>query len=104
MTVALFFIENACYKGFQISGHSGYAPEGKDIVCAAVTSAVRLTECILTDVLELDTKTTTDERLAAVKITINGNPEKAQSIVKGLRLHLMALSQEYSDYLKVLEV
>ena len=29
--------------GFRISGHAGYEDSGKDIVCAAVTSAMQLT-------------------------------------------------------------
>ena len=36
---------------FEVKGHSGYAEAGSDIVCAAVTSAVRLVECSLNDVL-----------------------------------------------------
>ena len=35
-------------------GHSGYAEAGEDIVCAAVTSAVRLAECAVNDVLGLE--------------------------------------------------
>ena len=33
--------------GFRVSGHAGFAPAGQDIVCAAVSSAVRLTEGLL---------------------------------------------------------
>ena len=30
--------KNELYSGIKLSGHSGYAPEGEDIVCAAVSS------------------------------------------------------------------
>ena len=36
-----------------ILGHAGYADEGEDIVCAAITSAVQLTHIILNDVMGL---------------------------------------------------
>lgn len=32
--------ENSRYKKFMISGHAGYAEEGEDIICAAVSALV----------------------------------------------------------------
>jgi len=43
MTTVTFHIEGSRITGFEMQGHSGYAPQGEDIVCAALTSAVRLT-------------------------------------------------------------
>ena len=54
MTTATFFSEGSRIAGFEIKGHAGHAPAGEDIVCAAVTSAVRLTECAVNDVLGLE--------------------------------------------------
>ena len=44
MTKIEFFNHDGRINGFAVSGHSGYAEEGSDIVCAAVSSAVKLTE------------------------------------------------------------
>ena len=49
MTTVTFCSEGSRIVGFEVKGHSGYAPQGEDIVCAAVTSAVRLTECAIND-------------------------------------------------------
>ena len=54
MTTAIFHTEGRRITGFTVQGHSGYASEGEDIVCAAVTSAVRLAECAVNDVLGLE--------------------------------------------------
>ena len=54
MTTAAFYSEGSRLTGFEMKGHSGYAPQGEDIVCAALTSAVRLTECAINDVLGLE--------------------------------------------------
>ena len=35
MTTVMFFTEGGRITGFDASGHSGYGPEGGDIVCAA---------------------------------------------------------------------
>ena len=53
MTTVTFYMEGERIVGFTVQGHSGYADEGSDIICAAVTSAVRLTECAVNDVLGL---------------------------------------------------
>ena len=41
MTKVEIFNHDGRINGFSVSGHSGYAEEGSDIVCAAVSSAVR---------------------------------------------------------------
>ena len=37
MTTVTFLTEEARIVGFDAQGHSGFAAEGEDIVCAAVT-------------------------------------------------------------------
>ena len=44
MTTVTFHSEGSRLTGFEMKGHSGYAPQGEDIVCAALSSAVRLIE------------------------------------------------------------
>ena len=39
---------------FTVEGHTGLAEAGEDILCAAVPSAVRLTECAVNDVLGME--------------------------------------------------
>ena len=51
MTAVRFHNADGVLTGFEAEGHAGFACEGEDIVCAAVTSAVRLTECALSEVL-----------------------------------------------------
>ena len=56
MTKVEIFNHDGRIHGFSVSGHSGYAEEGSDIVCAAVSAAVTfvltgflLTVCSLRD-------------------------------------------------------
>lgn len=53
MTTVTFLTEGKRITGFDVKGHSGYAEAGADIVCAAITSAVRLTDATVNDVLGL---------------------------------------------------
>ncbi len=51
MTTVSFLVEQARIVGFDVQGHSGWGEEGSDIVCAAVTSAIRLVESTVNDVM-----------------------------------------------------
>ena len=51
MTTITFHSADSRLDGFVVEGHSGYAEEGSDIVCAAVSAAVGLVECTVNDVL-----------------------------------------------------
>ena len=44
MTRCEFFTENDRITGFSVSGHSGYAEAGSDIVCAAISAVVAMAE------------------------------------------------------------
>ena len=43
-------MEDDRITGFSVSGHSGYAEAGKDIVCAAVSAIVTMAEATINDV------------------------------------------------------
>lgn len=107
MTTIEFSNQDGRITGFCCHGHSGYAEAGADIVCAAVTSAIRLTDCILSDVLGENIRTTVEEEDARITLTLPASCEEedtAQSVLTGLMLLLSDLRDEYPAYVEVLEV
>ena len=109
MTTATVFSEEDRLVGFEVSGHSGYAESGADIVCAAVTSAVRLVECTLNDVLGLQVSVKVREKDASVhlKLPANLSPEQdglCQTLLAGFLVHLTSLAEEYPENLLVLNL
>jgi len=91
-------------EGFRISGHSGSAPAGEDLVCAAVTSAVRLTEAHVNDVLLSDAAVSVEPETAAISLTLPDKaPEGARQALEALRLYLRELSRENPKYLTLRE-
>ena len=50
MTKVTFSLQEDKILAVDILGHAGYAEEGEDIVCAAISSAVMLTHALLYDV------------------------------------------------------
>ena len=108
MTTVSFHMEGDRIVGFTVKGHSGYAEAGSDIVCAAVTSAVRLTECAVNDVLGLGATVKVKEADASIRLKIPGglsaeNEAVCQTLLAALMVHFASLRDEYPDYLTVLE-
>ena len=109
MTTVTFHMEGDRITGFEVKGHSGYAPAGEDIVCAAVTSAVRLVECAVNDVLGLEASVRVREKDASVSLKLPGglgpdNESTCQTLLAALMVHFVQLHEEYPDHLSVLEV
>jgi len=92
--------------GFQVKGHSGYAEAGTDIVCAAVTSAVRLTECAVNDVLGLEASVKVKGESISLKLPGSlgdVNESACQALLAALMLYLAELHEEYPDNILVVE-
>ena len=109
MTTITFFSQGSRIIGFEVKGHSGYAPEGQDIVCSAVTSAVRLVECTVNDVLGLEAAVKVKEKDAAISLKLPGklgqtNESTCQALLAGLMVHFVQLAEEYPEHISVMEV
>ena len=109
MTTVTFYSEGSRVTGFEVKGHSGYAPEGEDIVCAAVTSAVRLVECAVNDVLGLEASVKVKEKDASISLKLPSglgqtNESTCQTLLVALMVHFVQLAEEYPDNITVLEV
>ena len=109
MTTVTFHTEGSRIVSFEMQGHRGYAPQGEDIVCAALTSAVRLTECAVNDVLGLEAAVKVREKDAFLSLKLpNGlgqtNESTCQTLLAALMVHLVQLAEEYPEHISVLEV
>ena len=108
MTTVVFRMEGDRITGFEARGHSGYGPAGEDIVCAAVTSAVRLVECTINDVLGLSASVKVREQDAHISLRLPGGLDEVtestcQSLMTGLMVYFAQLHDEYPDNIEVLE-
>ena len=109
MITASFRMKGDRIEGFTVKGHSGFADEGHDIVCAAVTSAVRLTECAVNDVLGLEASVKVKEKEASIALKLpkglsGENDAVCQTLLAALMVHFVQLAEEYPDSITVLEV
>lgn len=102
----VFKIKNNSIIGFSCNGHSGYAEAGQDIVCAAVSSLVQNAEICISEVLNIKLNVKRDDKNAKFEIKFSKNVsneqiEKAQPILKALKLSSQRIEKEYKKYLKV---
>ena len=108
MTTVVFRMEGDRITGFEARGHSGYAEAGADIVCAAVTSAIRLVEATVNDVLGLAASVKVREQDASISLHLPGGlsptaESTCQSLLADLMVYFSALHDEYPDNIEVLE-
>ena len=107
MTKCEFFTEDDRITGFSVSGHSGYAEAGADIVCAAISAVVTMAEATINDVCGAKAKVRVKEDDARVTLMLPAScdeEETVQAVLSGLMLTLISLREDYPDYIEVLEV
>ena len=107
MTRCEFFTENERITGFSVSGHSGYAEAGADIVCAAISATVAMAETTINEVCGAKAKVRVKEDQARITLmlpTSCDEEDSVQAVLAGMMLYLCSLRDDYPDYIEVLEV
>ena len=93
--------------GFSVSGHSGYAEAGADIVCAAISAVVTMAEATINDVCGAKAKVRVKDEQARITLTLPAScdeEETVQAVLSGMLLTLISLKEDYPNYIEVLEV
>ena len=108
MTTVTFLTEEKRIIGFDAIGHSGFAEEGEDLVCAAITSAVRLVEATMNDVMGLCAAVKVNEKNAAISFRLPGGlgqtaESTCQNMMAGMMVYLAQLHDEYPENIEVME-
>ena len=107
MTRCEFFTEGDRINGFSISGHSGYAEAGSDIVCAAISAVVTMAEATINDVCGAKAKVRVKDEQARITLTLPvscDEEESVQAVLAGMMLTLCSMRDDYPDNIEVLEV
>ena len=90
------------------NNHRPNAEEGADIVCAAITSAIRLVEATINDVLGLAASVKVREEDASISLRLPGGlsptaESTCQTLMTGLMVYFAQLHDEYPENIEVLE-
>ena len=107
MTRCEFFTEGERITGFSVSGHSGYAEAGSDIVCAAISAVVTMAEATINEVCGAKAKVRVKDEQARVTLPLPAvcdEEDTVQAVLAGMMLTLCSMRDDYPDYIEVLEV
>ncbi len=104
MTKVTFFGGENRFSGFTVTGHctaDSRDTEGR-LVCAAVSSAVYMAANTLTDVENAVCDITENDGFLSLKV--EKETAGTQTVLRGLYIHLLQLSEQYSNIELNLEV
>lgn len=96
--VTFYQNSNHEYIGFTVEDHAGYADEGEDIVCAAISAlvinAINSIEAFTEDDFTVDT----DKDSACIKFSIDGgHSREADLLLKSLSLGLQGIEDDETN-------
>ena len=106
MTRCTLFVNSASrITGFSIKGHSGYAEEGSDIVCAGISALVITTENALCQLVQLSpTERGGEDGFLEVMLPDRMTEQQmhdAQLLLSALHIGLENIAQAYPDYVRL---
>ena len=99
MIRAEFLKDGDRLSAFRISGHSGYADAGSDIVCAAVSSASQLVCNTITE--HYNDKADVEVGDNVLSLKLREASDASFILIGALYEHLVILSEDYPDTISV---
>ena len=90
--------------GFRIGEHAGLAPEGEDVLCAAVSSAFYLVANMVTEVLKVEPVNLRDDYGEAFLRVRAEDEKKCRDIFTAFAIHISNLREQYPENLNVQEI
>ena len=94
-------------KFIEATGHSGYAEEGSDIVCSAVSTLMETLANGLTEIVKAETKVVVDETIPHLSVTLNETDKEkcksAQVLMQSTLLGIKGVASGFSKFIKIKE-
>ena len=99
MTEIRFYSFKGRLTGFEISGHSGYAEEGSDIVCASISSCAYMVANTATEIVGVKANIEVEDGYMLFSVSISES-EKIKDLLSGFEMHVKALAEDYKDFIR----
>ncbi len=94
-------------KTIEATGHSGYAEEGQDIVCSAVSTLMETLANGLTEIVKADVEVKVDETIPHLSVRLNESDKEkcklAQVLMSSTLLGLKGVANGFSKFIKIKE-
>ncbi len=87
--------------GFQISGHSNFAENGSDIVCAAISSAAYMVANTVIEIMNVESEVLVDDSGKMLLKIKKEDFSICKDILLGFKLHMFSLEEQYPENIAV---
>ncbi|HEY8389452.1 MAG TPA: ribosomal-processing cysteine protease Prp [Clostridia bacterium] len=106
MTLVKIKKQGKSIKSVESIGHTGYAAQGEDIVCAALSSIIQTALLGLLSVAAINVKYDRDDEDGYLKFELPDNITEEQAhdadvILTTMYMGIADLEESYSDYIKL---
>ena len=106
MTKIKFFKERDVFVGFEVTGHTGYADFGEDVLCSAISSLTQGIVLGITKVCEINANVVKDDDRGYLKVELpnrldQNKQDNVQVLLKTLFVSLEDLVSGYSNYISM---
>lgn len=95
ININFFVNEKGILLGFKIEGHAHQNQFGKDIICAAVSSAAYMTVNTVTEILKINADVSVNENGFMQLIVQEKDYNHYNDILQGFKLHMISLEEQY---------
>ena len=104
MTKVKFFLDGESIKGFSVKGHStkNSADQNGKLVCSAVSSAAYMAANTILEVIGENAQVEVNDAL--MELMVENPSEDTKIVLKGFKLHIEQLAEQYSNNIKISEV
>ena len=92
------------YKSFEVSGHSGYAEAGSDIVCAAISILTINTMNAIEQFTDVDFTQEVDEEACSIRFMVEEPTNETTLLLETMVLGLQTLEDDnnYTEYIDII--
>lgn len=101
MITITFFKRQGLLRGFDSSGHAGYADAGDDIVCAGVSAILYAVANTLEDLNANAFIEESDNRLQAKIVDESYNDPAIQSVLRVAWMGAIGIEEQYGKFLTI---
>ena len=104
MTEVRYLFENDILVGFHLKGHSTATAEDDigRLVCATISSAAYMAANTITEIVGAQAVAEVNEEAGEMLLEVKSDFEEALPILLGFELHMEQLSEQFTDYIRII--
>lgn len=99
MTKIYFTRDSGKWQGFKLTGHTGKAEAGKDVLCSAISTASQMAVLAITEVAKI--KADVEIRDGFLRLELENPTDETQLIITSLYETLVSICENEKKYVKL---